>query len=251
MPIADQKNYDELAGQEASYWGKRAKEKSEAGVIPDLQFRYRAEESENLWDDSEVEAFVRGGFVSKIMNVCCSKPGRDVLELCCGPGKLALEAARRGAHVTGIDISPEVIEVGKRYQAGLSFEGSVDLVVGDLNKITLPREKYDVVFAWDGLHHIADMNHLISEVKLSLRPGGIFVVYDHAAGKINFYFASVISYVLLFMLPTNESFFKKSKTALKKLRKLLQHDTNNDEKESNSSNYTCTMPPVRYCTVFC
>ena len=170
MPIADQKNYDELAGQEASYWGKRAKEKSEAGVIPDLQFRYRAEESENLWDDSEVEAFVRGGFVSKIMNVCCSKPGRDVLELCCGPGKLALEAARRGAHVTGIDISPEVIEVGKRYQAGLSFEGSVDLVVGDLNKITLPREKYDVVFAWDGLHHIADINHLISEVKSSLRP---------------------------------------------------------------------------------
>lgn len=54
------------------------------------------------------------------MTFCCSEPGRDVLELCCGPGKLALEAAQGGAHVTEIDISPDVIEVGKRYQAGLS-----------------------------------------------------------------------------------------------------------------------------------
>jgi 2-polyprenyl-3-methyl-5-hydroxy-6-metoxy-1,4-benzoquinol methylase len=239
LPITDEGNYDELAGQESSYWGKRAKEKSEAGVLPDLQIRYRAKEPENLWDDSEVENFVRGGFVSKIMNGCCSKPGMDVLELCCGPGKLALEAARRGAHVTGIDISPDVIEIGKRYQAGLSFAGSSDLVVGDLNKITLPKEKYDVVFAWDGLHHIADINHLISQVKIGLRPGGILVVHDHAAASKNeSFFAMVISHLLLLMLPTNESFLKKAKTAQKKLRKLLQHDTTNDERESNSSNST-------------
>ena len=220
------------------YWGMSAKEKLDAGVLPDLQIRYRRKESEKLLDDSEVEAFVRGGFISKIINVCCSKPGRDVLELCCGPGKLALEVARRGAHVTGIDISPEVIEVGKGYQAGLSFDGSIDLVVGDLNKVTLPKERYDVVFVWDGLHHIADINHLISEVKTSLKSGGFFIVHDHAAAsKKERFFAGVTSYVLLFMLPTSESFLKKSKTALIRLRILLQ-DTNNDEKESNGSNPT-------------
>jgi len=48
----------------------------------------------------------------------------------------------------------------------------------------------------------------------------------------------VISHLLLLMLPTNESFLKKAKTAQKKLRKLLQHDTTNDERESNSSNST-------------
>jgi ubiquinone/menaquinone biosynthesis C-methylase UbiE len=236
--MADEKNYDELAGQEARCWGMSAKEKLDAGVLPDLQIRYRRKESKKLWDDSEIEAFVRGGFKSKIINLCCSKPGRDVLELCCGPGQLALEAARRGAHVTGIDISPEVIEVGKRYQAGLSFDGSIDLVVADLNKMTLPKEKYDVVFVWDGLHHIADINHLISEVKTSLKPSGFFMVHDHAAAsKKERFFAGIISYGLLFMLPTNESFLKKSKTALIRLRKLLQ-DTNNDEKENYGSNST-------------
>jgi hypothetical protein len=59
LPIAEKK-YDELARQKATYWGRRAKEKSDAGVFPDLHIIYRAKESENLWDDSEVEAFVRG-----------------------------------------------------------------------------------------------------------------------------------------------------------------------------------------------
>lgn len=193
MLRTDERNYQILSKQEATYWGKTFKGMLDSGCPPDLQIKYRAEKPVALWDDSEVNTFVRGDFVSKIVNICCSKPGREVLELCCGAGALALEVARRGAHVTGIDISPEAIEIGKKYQAELGFEGSIDLIVGDLNTTKLPKDKYDVIFAWDGLHHIANIDHLISEVTGALMPGGIFIVHDHAASSKKEHFLLLLS----------------------------------------------------------
>jgi len=39
--------------------------------------------------------------------------GRRILDAGCGTGMLAIEAARRGADVVGIDVSPQLIEIGK------------------------------------------------------------------------------------------------------------------------------------------
>ena len=37
-------------------------------------------------------------------------PGAKVLDACCGSGNLSIPAARGGAHVTGIDIAPNLLE---------------------------------------------------------------------------------------------------------------------------------------------
>ena len=177
-----------------------------------MQVPFRKQNAQYLWDDSEINFFVRGAYIKRILNASCSKNATKCLELCCGTGSLTLEAARKGADVTGIDISSGAILIGKQYQMKISksFSGKINLFVGDLNTMELPQKKYDSVFVWDGLHHISNINHLISQVSNTLQDNGVFVVHDHVSTpKWKGVFATVISELLLIILPTRDRFIKK------------------------------------------
>src|ERR1700748_2244036 len=49
------------------------------------------------------------------------RPGTRLLEVATGPGGLAAEAANRGAHPIGIDLSPQMIELARRVHPGINF----------------------------------------------------------------------------------------------------------------------------------
>src|SRR5947207_4144255 len=133
-----------------------------------------------------------------ILDMAISRPGVRILDLGCGAGWLSLELARLGAHVTGIDISPTNLAIGRYmaetnsrnfpflYQrfAGLPCKledfGSVEYVYGDLNRVDFPIHEYDAVVVADSLHHITNIERLVEQVRHTLKPGGRFVGIDHA-----------------------------------------------------------------------
>ena len=57
--------------------------------------------------------------------------GTRVLDAGCGTGALGVEAARRGAEVLGIDISPNLVEIGRR-RLPAELADRVHLVAGDM-----------------------------------------------------------------------------------------------------------------------
>ena len=57
--------------------------------------------------------------------------GRRILDAGCGTGMLAIEAARRGAEVVGIDVSPQLIEIGKE-RLPEDVKGKISLHAGDM-----------------------------------------------------------------------------------------------------------------------
>ena len=61
------------------------------------------------------------------------RPGDSVLDVCCGSGRHALELARRGYRVTGIDVSAEAIAYARRTAADEGL--AVDLRVGDMRAL--------------------------------------------------------------------------------------------------------------------
>jgi magnesium-protoporphyrin O-methyltransferase len=77
--------------------------------------------------------------------------GRRVLDAGCGTGALAVEAARRGAHVVAIDLSPTLVGLARERSPRDFGTGTVEYRVGDMLDPSLGR--FDHVVAMDSLIH--------------------------------------------------------------------------------------------------
>jgi len=76
--------------------------------------------------------------------------GRRVLDAGCGTGMLAVEAARRGAEVVAIDLSPTLVGLARERSPEVR-PGCIDFRVGDLRDTALGH--FDHVVAMDSLIH--------------------------------------------------------------------------------------------------
>lgn len=77
--------------------------------------------------------------------------GRRVLDAGCGTGALAVEAARRGADVVAIDLSPKLIELARQRKPESFVHGSLDFRSGDMLDAMLGN--FDHVVAMDSVIH--------------------------------------------------------------------------------------------------
>ena len=77
--------------------------------------------------------------------------GRRILDAGCGTGAMAVELARRGAHVVAIDLSPTLVNVARERWPADTFAGSVEVQSGDMLDAGLGR--FDHVVSMDSLIH--------------------------------------------------------------------------------------------------
>jgi magnesium-protoporphyrin O-methyltransferase len=77
--------------------------------------------------------------------------GKRILDAGCGTGALSVEAARRGAHVVAIDLSPTLVELARERVPSDLGDGTIEFHVGDLLDPALGR--FDHVVAMDSLIH--------------------------------------------------------------------------------------------------
>jgi magnesium-protoporphyrin O-methyltransferase len=76
--------------------------------------------------------------------------GRRILDAGCGTGMLAIEAARRGAEVVGIDVSPQLIEIGKQRLPD-DVKQRISLFAGDM--LDPSYGQFDHIVSMDVLIH--------------------------------------------------------------------------------------------------
>ena len=100
--------------------------------------------------------------------------GADVLELGCGGGQCSVALARRGANVTGIDLSAEQLSFARDLAA--EYDADVGFLQGDVTDLsTFPDERFDVAFNAYVLQWVDDLATCFCETHRVLRPGGRFV----------------------------------------------------------------------------
>ena len=85
--------------------------------------------------------------------------GERLLDAGCGTGALAIEAARRGAQVVAVDLSPTLIDLARERSQGHHAPGSIEFLVGDFLDARFGR--FDRVVAMDSLIHYAS-NDVVS-----------------------------------------------------------------------------------------
>jgi SAM-dependent methyltransferase len=96
--------------------------------------------------------------------------GERVLDLACGTGNAAIEAARAGARVAGLDAAPRLIEVAEARAAAASLE--IDFRVGDAQELPFEDGAFDCVLSVFGVIFVADPPRAVAEIVRVLAPGG-------------------------------------------------------------------------------
>ncbi|HKT43824.1 MAG TPA: class I SAM-dependent methyltransferase [Gaiellaceae bacterium] len=98
------------------------------------------------------------------------RPSEEWLDVACGAGNLAELAAGAGAHVTGIDLSPRLVEVAQaRAQAGGYH---IHYRVGDAENLDVEDASVDVVVSSVGMIFAPDHAAAARELARVVRPGG-------------------------------------------------------------------------------
>lgn len=118
--------------------------------------------------------------------------GTRLLDAGCGTGALAVEAARRGAWVTAVDLSPTLIDLARERTPRDLGEGRIDFIDGDMLARSLGR--FDHVVAMDSLIHYAADDAVRALARVAERTTGSIVftfaprtpalAAMHAVGKL-------------------------------------------------------------------
>lgn len=103
--------------------------------------------------------------------------GARVLEYGCGPGSQAFELARRGALVSGIDISPVAIEIARAEAREAGLAERITFAVADAEDTGFAPGSFDLIVGSAILHHL-DLRRAYAEIARLLAPGGRAVFFE-------------------------------------------------------------------------
>jgi len=135
------------------------------------QFGKQAEGYARLMRDSP------NPLLPKLVDAVKPTAGDRVLDVGCGPGRLSLTLAELTGHVTGIDLTPEMLAQAKAQQAERGIE-NVEWLQGDILPMPFENEKFTLVVTQATFHHFADPAAVLKEMIRVCATGGRIVVID-------------------------------------------------------------------------
>jgi ubiquinone/menaquinone biosynthesis C-methylase UbiE len=109
----------------------------------------------------------------------CVVAGERVLDVGCGEGWFAVELARAGVEVVGIDVAEEPLRRARTRDPELDLR-----LVDDDGPWPLDDASIDAVWAGETIEHVADTAGWLSEVRRVLRPGGRVLLSTPAHGRL-------------------------------------------------------------------
>jgi len=113
---------------------------------------------------------------SRALHALRLQPGERLLDLACGTGDLALQAARAGVHSFGVDFAAPMLHLAAARAA--TAAGALRWVQGDAERLPLRNSTFDAVCCGFALRNFASLPAAISEMARVLRPGGRIALLD-------------------------------------------------------------------------
>jgi SAM-dependent methyltransferase len=106
----------------------------------------------------------------RLVEACDIRAGQRVLDVAAGTGNASLPAARRGARVTASDLTPRLLEEGRRGAESRGLE--LEWTEADAEKLPFEDESYDVVTSAIGVMFAPHHQVAADELVRVCRPGG-------------------------------------------------------------------------------
>lgn len=137
------------------------------------------------WALGEYDRIADGLTIStdQTLRVARIRPGERVLDLATGTGITAIAARERGAQVTGVDLTPELLAVA-REKAGEQGFDDIEFREGDAEALPFGEGSFDVVLSTCGHMFAPDQSKVAAELARVTRRGGrvVFLAWAPEGG---------------------------------------------------------------------
>jgi ubiquinone/menaquinone biosynthesis C-methylase UbiE len=125
------------------------------------------------------QAHSQEAFLNLLLEMSGVGPEDNVLDVACGPGLVACAFATRAKHVTGIDLTPAMIERAKQIQQERQL-ANLTWQIGNVLPLPFPDASFSLVITRYTFHHFIDPKAVFAEMVRVCRPNGVVLVADIA-----------------------------------------------------------------------
>ena len=134
---------------------------------PFAEFKNRQRQ---MWSSFAPTAVLTTPVAAHLVEFAQLRPGERVLDVGCGTGVVAVTASRAGAHASGMDLTPALLEHAR---ANAEIAGcKIDFTEGDAEHLPYPDASFDVVLSQFGHMFAPQPDFAIAEMRRVLKPGG-------------------------------------------------------------------------------
>lgn len=152
----------------------------------------------------------------------------EVLDVAAGTGDVAIAMARRmpRVRITGIDLSGEMLAVGRGKVARLGLDGRIVLKEGDAERLPFPDASFDAVSIGFGIRNFGSIEAGLSEAFRVLRRGGCLYILEFSTpcGRL---FGPLYRFYFHRILPRVGRFVSKDRGAYSYLPDSVDHFPDN------------------------
>lgn len=125
------------------------------------------------------QAHSQEAFLNLLLEMSGVGPEDNVLDVACGPGLVACAFAARAKHVTGIDLTPAMIERARQIQQERQLT-NLTWRIGNVLPLPYPEAAFSIVVSRYSFHHFIDPQAVFGEMVRVCRPDGTVLVADIA-----------------------------------------------------------------------
>ena len=105
-----------------------------------------------------------------------NKKDSSILELCCGTGRLTIPIAKEGYDISGVDVTPSMLERAK--MKATKEELNIEFIEGDIRNVALSKLYDLILIPFNSIHHLysnEDLFNAFTVVKKHLKTDGHFL----------------------------------------------------------------------------
>jgi demethylmenaquinone methyltransferase / 2-methoxy-6-polyprenyl-1,4-benzoquinol methylase len=145
-----------------------------SGTLPETQVRAMFDRIARVYDlmNSVMTAGMHHRWRERAADLARVGPGSRALDVATGTGDLAVQLARRGASVVGLDFSEPMLELARDKAPGVEF------VQGNALELPWADAEFDAVTVGFGARNFADLDRGLAEMARVTKPGGRVVILE-------------------------------------------------------------------------
>ncbi|MGJ8737351.1 bifunctional demethylmenaquinone methyltransferase/2-methoxy-6-polyprenyl-1,4-benzoquinol methylase UbiE, partial [Zobellia laminariae] len=149
----------------------------------------------------------------RVVAILTAQQPKNILDIATGTGDLAINLVETGAKkIVGLDISPGMLEVGKKKITHKKLDSTIEMVVGDSENLPFEANSFDAITVAFGVRNFETLEKGLDEIYRVLAPGGTFVVLETSV-PTKTPFKQGYNLYIKYMLPAIGKLFSKDKSA--------------------------------------